>query len=79
MKRFAQVCVLATDVRAPNGKLGPNESSNEGQQTSKSPGAQNQKRCVYLLGNNIRVDENTGADDAAHYDHGGVEESESTS
>jgi hypothetical protein len=31
---------------------------------------------VDLFGDDVRVDENAGADDAAHDDHGGVEDSE---
>jgi hypothetical protein len=45
-----------------------------GQCAADQPDAQNQERRVHLLRDHIGIDEDAGADDAAHHDHGGVEE-----
>ena len=38
------------------------------------PGAQNHHRSMDLLGDDVRIDENAGAHNAAHYNHGGVKQ-----
>ena len=48
----------------------------QGEASAQEPDAQNQKRSVHAEGNHVGVDENAGADNAAHDDHGGVEYSE---
>src|SRR5204863_6479698 len=40
------------------------------------PGREDQNRRVHLLRDDIGIGEDAGADDAAHHDHGGVEEAE---
>ena len=76
MVSLAQVKVLSTRARQARCKLCPDERTEQGKASAHEPDAQNQKRSVHAERNHVGVDENTGADNAAHDDHGGVEYSE---
>ena len=75
MKRLAQVSVLAADRRPARRQFRINECAQHRNHAAGDPHSENQQRGVQLLRDDIRVDEDAGADDAAHDDHGGVEES----
>ena len=74
MVRHAQIKVIAAGAGQPRGELRPDEGAEHGQRAARQPHPQNQKRRVYVPGHHIRIDENAGADNATHHDHGGVEE-----
>src|SRR5690348_16543589 len=76
MIRFAQVSILAADARHGGGKFRPNECSSESDYAAGNPRAENQRGRMHLLGYDVRIDENPRADDSAHDNHGGVENSE---
>jgi hypothetical protein len=78
MKRFSQVRVLAADVRTYRRKLGPDKRGRESEQSAGQPCGQDDRFCRNQFGDDRRVHEDPGADDAAHDDHGGIEESETS-
>jgi hypothetical protein len=51
-------------------------SSRESDHSTENPDAQNQRGSVYLTSYHRRINENSGADDAAHDDHRRVEQAE---
>ena len=79
MHRIPQIDVLATRFRALGRKFRVDERASQRYQTTNSPGSQNQKRSVDLLRHNIGICEDARANDPAHYDHRGVEETETAS
>src|ERR1700694_3109124 len=79
MISLTQVKVLATRAGQPRCELGPDESTEQGKSSTDKPDSQDQKGSVHAQGNHVGVDENAGADNAAHDDHGGVEYSEQLS
>src|SRR5689334_14325129 len=76
MKRLSQVSILPAHLGPPCCQLCPDERSRERKQTTEHPGAEHQKRRVDLPRNDGRIHEDARPNDAAHDDHGGVEESE---
>ena len=76
MVSLAQIKILPTRARQTRCELGPDESTEQGKSSTDKPDSQNQKRSVHAQGNHVGIDENAGADNAAHDDHGGVEYSE---
>ena len=76
MKGFAKVGVLAADLRHARGEFGVDEGAQEGDDSSRDPRPQNQRGGVEQVRDDVGIDENSGADDAAHHDHGRVEEAE---
>lgn len=73
MKRFAKVGVLAADLRHASGEFGVDESAEQGDDSSCDPRAQNQRGGVHQIRDDVWIDEDSGADDAAHHHHSGVE------
>jgi hypothetical protein len=78
MVSIAQVGVLPAHPRAQHGELGVNECADEGDDAADQPCAQHQHGCVHLPRDDGWINEDTGADDAAHDDHGGVEGAEAS-
>src|SRR5690349_17767585 len=76
MKRLAQIRILPADVGPRRRQFGPDERRSQCEQTTDHPRAQNQKRRVHLPRDDCRVHEDARADNAAHDDHGRVEETE---
>ena len=76
MKGVAEIGVLASEIGSEDGEFGVDESAGESGKTAENPSAEDEGGGVNFFGDNVRVDENAGANDAAHDDHGGVENSE---
>ena len=74
MKRLAQIRILAADGRASRRQLRIDECAQHRNDAARDPHSKNQQRRVHLLRDDVGVDEDAGTDDAAHHDHGGVEE-----
>ena len=70
---LAEVEILAACAGQPRGQLGPDESAQQGEGAARHPDAENQERRVYLPRHHAGIDEDAGADDAAHHQHRGVE------
>ena len=77
MKSIAQVGVLSSDVGHARRQLGVHKCSEHGDDPAGHPHRENQHRRVYLARDYVRVDEDAGADNAAHHDHDGVKQSDS--
>ena len=76
MVGLAQIKILSARARQARCQLGPDERAEQGKASAQKPDAQNQKWSVHAERNHVGIDENAGADNAAHDDHGGVEYSE---
>ena len=74
MECLAQIGVLASNSGHAGRQLRIDESAENGNYTTRHPHPENQNRSMQLLRNDVRIDENAGADNAAHNDHGGVEQ-----
>src|SRR4029079_8026553 len=77
MKCFSQVSVLPADVRSHGSQFSPDECSSECKETSEHPRTENQEWSVNLECDHRGFHKDPGADNAAHHDHGGIEEAES--
>src|SRR5579862_4149362 len=73
MVGLPKIEVLAAGLRQARCEFGPDESAEKCEHASENPDAENEKRRVDVERDDIRVNENAGADDPAHDDHGGVE------
>src|SRR4051812_47293747 len=78
MVRVAEIGILSADIRASRGKLGVHERTDQGDDTTDDPGAEHERGSMDGPRDDARVDEDSGADDAAHHDHGRVERAEAT-
>ncbi len=76
MERFAKISVLAADHGQPRGQFGVNEAAKERDEAAGNPHRQDEEACVDAFGDEIRIDENSRTDDAAHHCHGGAEKAE---
>jgi hypothetical protein len=76
MKRFSQVSILAANVGACRSEFCPNKSRRKCEQPTKYPCAKNQERSTNLKRNYGRVHKDARPNNAAHDDHGGIEETE---
>ncbi len=76
MVGFAQIKILSARARQARRQLRPDERAEQGQAAAEQPDSENQKRSMYAQRDDVGIDENAGADNAAHDDHGGVEHSE---
>ena len=79
MVGLAQVEILASSAGQPRGEFRPDERAEQREQASQRPAAENQEWGVHAKRDDVRVDENSGADDATHHDHGGIEDSQTRS
>jgi hypothetical protein len=70
---LAEVRVLTANFGKRGRQFSPDEGAAYSNNAAKNPGSQDQCWSVHLLRNDVGIDENTGADDAAHDEHGGVE------
>ena len=69
---------MPTDFGHAVGQFGVNKRANQREEAAGHPGAKNHGGRVYEFCDNIRVDEYAGADDAAHHNHGRVENSQAS-
>jgi hypothetical protein len=76
MKRLTEESILAADFRHHRAQLGKDKCAGQRDQSARHPYCKNQKRRLDRPRDDIRVDENAGADDAADDDHRRVEEVE---
>jgi len=76
MKRFAQVSVLAAHGGQARGEFGIDEAAEKRDDTAGNPSRQDEERGVDALGDQIRIDEDSRADDAAHHGHGRAKQAE---
>ena len=76
MVGLAQIKILPARARQAGGELGPDERAEQGKSSAHEPHSQDQEWSVHAKRNHVGIDENAGADNAAHHDHGGVEYSE---
>jgi hypothetical protein len=71
---FAEVGVLPAHLGASRGQLGVDERARERDRATGEPRAEDEEGRVHLLRDDVRVDEDARADDAAHHDHRRVEQ-----
>jgi len=76
MEGFAKVSVLAADYGQARGEFRVNEAAEKSDEAAGNPNGQDEEGSVDAFGDEIRIDENARADDAAHYGHGGTEKAE---
>src|SRR2546423_3361117 len=76
MEGVAQVRVLAADFGAARGQLGVDERARERDCAAREPSAEYEEGRVNLPRDDRGVDEDAGADDAAHHDHRRVEQTQ---
>ena len=76
MERFAQISVLAADDGQAGGEFGVDKAPKERKEATRNPSGQDEERSVHAFGDEIRINENSSADDAAHHGHGGAEKAE---
>src|SRR5438094_4451088 len=76
MERFAKISVLAADHGQPRGQFGVNEATKECDEAARDPHRQDEEGGVDAFGDEIRIDENSRTDDAAHDGHSGAEKAE---
>ncbi len=76
MISLAQIEILPARSGQARGQFRPDEGSQQGQRTARHPDAQDEKRRVHLPCDHARVHEDARPDDAAHHQHGGVEDAE---
>src|SRR5207249_9809603 len=79
VERVAQIRVLAADLRPERGQLRVDEGARQRDEAAHDPRPQDQEGRVDLPRDHVGVHEDAGADDAAHHDHGGVEQPEPAS
>jgi hypothetical protein len=75
MISFTQVSVLPTDFRHGSGELSPNKCAAQCDQSADEPRAEDERRRMHLLGDHGGIHKDAAPNNAAHDDHGGVEES----
>jgi len=76
--RLAQVGVVPAGLREERAELGEGQRAGERDDTASQPCAQHQGRRVEALGDDVRVDEDAGTDDAADDHHRGIESAQLT-
>ena len=76
MQRLAQIRILATDDGQARGQFRINKSAGQRDQAAHDPRAEDERRCVDPLGDEIGIDENARADNAAHHRHRRAEKAE---
>jgi hypothetical protein len=75
-ERLAQVGVLPARGGTARGQLRPDEGSGQGHQPAQDPGQEDARGRARPARHHVGVHEDAGPHDAAHDDHGGVEEAE---
>jgi len=76
MEGFAQIRILSSDLGTPRCEFGVDERSSKRDRSSGSPGSEDEERRVDLLGDDVRIDKDAGADDASHNEHDRVEQAQ---
>ena len=69
---FAEVSILTADGGERGRQFSPNESAAHSDNAAKNPGGEDQCWSMDLLRDNVGIYEDSGTDDAAHDEHGGV-------
>jgi hypothetical protein len=73
---IAQIGILAANLRPARGELGIDEGAGDCDQAAGQPDPDDQQRRAHLPGHLGRIQEDTRADDAAHHQHGRIEQAE---
>src|ERR1035438_6413427 len=76
MERLAEIFVLAADLGNAGSELRIDERAEDGDDAAGDPDREDEYGRVQALGDDVRVHEDDGADDATHDHHGRVEEAE---
>ena len=76
MQRLAQIDILPAHDRQTRSQLRVDESTDQRDEPTGNPGAQDQRRSMDTLCDEVRIDEDAGTDDAAHYRHGSAKKTE---
>src|SRR5579864_9801335 len=76
MVGLAEVGVLTADGRHSGGQLCPDRGSDQADEPAEYPSRQDEARSMDLARHHVGVDEDASADDAAHDNHGGVEQAQ---
>jgi hypothetical protein len=76
MEGFAKISVLTTDDGQAPSELGVNEATEKRDDTARNPYRQDEEGSVDAFSDEIGIDEDSRADDAAHHGHGGAEKAE---
>ena len=76
MPCFAQVQILPACSGQTRRQFGPNKGAEQRKDAAERPNAQNQRRIMNAVRDLRRIGENARADDSAHHDQSGVEQSE---
>ncbi len=76
MEGVFEIGILAAEVGTEGGEFGVDECASEGGKAAEDPSAEDEWGGVDLPGDNIGIDKDAGADDAAHDDHGDVKDAE---
>lgn len=76
MVGIAQVGVVAAGLGAQRAELGKGQRAAQRYHAAGDPRRQHQRAGTEPLGNDVGIDEDAGADDAADHDHGGIERPE---
>ena len=79
MQSFAQVGILPADYRETRGQFRIDESADQCDQSARDPNAHDERGRLHALRDQVGVDENSRADDAAYHSHDGAEKTELTS
>ncbi len=74
--RLREVGILSSNLRAARSEFGIDERSGECDGSSRSPCAEDEKRRVDLLSDDVGIDEDAGANDASHHEHHRVEQAQ---
>ena len=75
---LAQVSVLTAHFRQRGCQFSPYKGAAHSNDPAKNPGRQDQCGSMHLLRDDVGIYENAGTDDAAHDEHGGIEEAKLT-
>src|SRR5437762_117351 len=76
MISIAQISILSAHSRPEDSQLRIDERADQGDGATDQPRTQDEHGRVHLRRDHRWVNEDAGADDAAHYDHGRVEGTE---
>ncbi len=75
---LANVGVLPAHLGPSCRKFSVDEGARKCNHTPDNPHSQNQGRAMHLARDHVRIHEDARADDAAHHDHRGIEQSQPT-
>src|SRR5262249_51825182 len=76
MERFPEISVLAADDGQARSEFGVDKAAQKSDEAAGKPHRQDEERAVDAFGDEIGINEDSRADDAAHHSHGGPEKAE---